>query len=189
MKLKDFIPQGILPDAENDAIAFLRADHDKIEDLFARFDEIKYGRSDAEKNRLVAEICREIRLHAALEEEIFYPAVRAEIADDDLMNEARVEHEGIHRLVIELESMDSSDEMLNAKMHVLCAYIKHHVREEEEDIFRKARESAIDIHVLAARLAKRKRQLLRNAAATAGDAPDARKTPSRSPASEPRAYR
>src|SRR6478735_9172010 len=131
MKLKDLIPQGILPDIEADAIAFLRADHDKIEDLFSAFDEIRYGRADDDKKRIVGDLCREIRLHAAIEEELFYPAVRAEIADDDLMNEARVEHEGVGRLVSELQGMEPSDEMLNAKMHVLDAYVTHHVREEE----------------------------------------------------------
>src|SRR5205814_2624675 len=113
-----------------------------------------------EKMRLVTELCREFLAHAAVEEEIFYPAVREEIADDDLMNEARVEHEGAKRLVAELQGMDPADEMLNAKMHVLCAYIKHHVREEEEDIFRKAREADLDLFALAGRMEKRKRQLL-----------------------------
>lgn len=187
MKLKDLIPQGILPETKEDAIALLRADHDKVEDLFGRFDEIKYGRADAEKKRLVTDLCREIRMHAALEEEIFYPAVRAEIADDDLMNEARVEHEGAKRLVAELEAMDPADEMLNAKMHVLCAYIKLHVREEEEDIFRKARESGMDLVALATRMRKRKKQILGGSALEGRRAAISRKP--RSPASETRAGR
>jgi hypothetical protein len=158
-----------------------------VEDLFVSFDEIKYGRADDEKKRLVTELCREFKIHAALEEEIFYPAVRAEIADDDLMNEARVEHEGAKRLVAELEAMDPDDEMLNAKMHVLCAYIKLHVREEEEDIFRKARESSLDLGALAERMKKRKRQLLVGLAPKARRAAVSRKP--RSPASETRAGR
>jgi hemerythrin superfamily protein len=169
MKLKDLIPQGILPETRPDAIALLRADHDRIEDLFISFDQIKYGRAEAEKMRLVSDLCRELLVHAAVEEEIFYPAVRSEIADDDLMNEARVEHEGARRLISELQAMDPADEMLNAKMHVLCAYIKHHVREEEEDIFRKARESGLDLLAMAARMEKRRRQLL------AGKSPKARR--------------
>jgi len=184
MKLKDLIPQGILPDPRPDAIALLRADHDKVEDLFVSFDEIKYGRANAEKMHIVNELCREFLAHAAVEEELFYPAVRAEIADDDLMNEARVEHEGARRLVAELQSMDPADDMLNAKMHVLCAYIKHHVREEEEDIFRKARESGLDLFALAARMEKRKRQLLTGKPPKRRRAPVSRK--SRSHASEPR---
>lgn len=187
MKLKDLIPQSILPETTEDAIALLRADHDRVEDLFISFDEIKYGRADAEKKRLVTELCREFRLHAALEEELFYPAVRAEIADDDLMNEARVEHEGAKRLVAELEDMLPADEMLNAKMHVLCAYIKLHVREEEEDIFRKARESSLDLVALAGQMKKRKLQLLGSLAPKARRAAVSRKT--RSSASESRAGR
>jgi len=184
MKLKDLIPQGILPETKEDAIALLRADHDKVEDLFVSFDEIKYGRAGTEKTRLVSELCRELTVHAALEEELFYPAVRGEIADDDLMNEAQVEHEGAMRLVAELETMDPADEMLNAKMHVLCAYIKLHVREEEEDIFRKARETGLDLLALAERMKKRKRQLL------AGKSPKGRRSPAarkpRTHAHEPR---
>ena len=161
MKLTDFIPQGILPAAEEDAIALLRADHDKIEDLFSSYEAIKYGRSD-EKKHLVTEICREVRTHALVEEELFYPAVRAEIADDDLMNEAMVEHEGIERLISELETMDAADDMLNAKMHVLDAYIAHHVREEEENIFPKARESDIDMVVLAETMLRRRSRMLQD---------------------------
>jgi hypothetical protein len=188
MKLKDLIPQGILPEAKEDAIALLRADHDKVEDLFASFDEIKFGRAQGDKKRLVGDLCREFRLHCAVEEEIFYPAVRAEIADDDLMNEALVEHEGARQLVAELEHMDPSDEMLNAKMHVLCAYIKHHVREEEEDMFRKARETGLDMGELAGRMTKRKRQLVEGAGSKTGRASAARKR-TRAPSPESRAAR
>jgi hemerythrin superfamily protein len=191
MQLKDFIPQGILPTPEEDAIALLRADHDKVEDLFSSYDEIKYGRSDGEKKRLVNEICREIRTHAALEEELFYPAVRAEVADDDLMNEATVEHDSIGRLVSELETMDVADDMMNAKMHVLEAYITHHVREEEENIFPRARESGLDMAALAAQMARRRSslandvgKLLQDGAARRG-----RKPRSRSSSGEPRVPR
>jgi hemerythrin superfamily protein len=193
MQLKDFIPQGILPAPEEDAIALLRADHDKVEDLFSSFDEIKYGRSDSEKKRLVSEICREIRTHSALEEELFYPAVRAEVADDDLMNEATVEHDGIGRLVSELQSMDVSDDMLNAKMHVLEAYIAHHVREEEENIFPRARESGLDMAALAAQMIRRRSsladdvgRLLQDGAERRARASTQRKQRSRSGSSEPR---
>jgi hemerythrin superfamily protein len=161
MKLKDLIPQGILPESsEEDAIALLRADHDKVEDLFTSFDEVKFGRDHPAKEKLVRDLCSEFRVHSAIEEEIFYPAVRSEIADDDLMNEAQVEHEGARRLVTELETMEAADEMLNAKMHVLCAYIKHHVREEEQDMFPKVRETGIDLRALGARMTKRKRELV-----------------------------
>lgn len=159
MKLKDLIPPGILPDVGEDAVALLRADHDRVEDLFASFDQIKHGRDYGEKARLVRELCELVKTHTLLEEEIFYPAVRAEIADDDLMNEAAVAHEGARRLATELETMDAADEMLNAKMHVLCAYLKHHVREEEQDMFPKARETGLDFRGLARRMIDRRGQL------------------------------
>lgn len=184
MKLKDLIPQGILAEEPgDDAIAALRADHDKVDALFTNFDQVKDGRDSAEKRRLVGEVCREFIAHSTVEEEIFYPALRAQIADDDLMNEAKVEHEGARRLVTELESMDADDDMLNAKMHVLCGYIKHHVREEEQDMFPKARHTALDMVELGARIAKRKRQLLKGD----GSAPVALNSASREPLSEPRA--
>jgi hemerythrin superfamily protein len=196
MQLKDLIPQGILPAPEEDAIALLRADHDKVEDLFSRYEEIKYGRSDSEKKRLVNEICREIRTHAALEQELFYPEVRAEIADDDLMNEAAVEHAGIARLVSELETMDVADDMMNAKMHVLEAYITHHVREEEENIFPRARESELDMTALAARLIRRRSglssdvgKLLPEGAADRRRSPAPRRQRPRSSSGEPRVPR
>ncbi len=187
MRLKDLIPEGILPAAEDDAIAFLRAEHDRVEDLFASFDEIKYGRADADKQRVVGEICRELRLHSAVEEEIFYPAVRAEIADDDLMNEATVEHDGIERLVADLEAMAPEDDMVNAKMHVLDAYVTHHVREEEENIFPKARECAIDLLALAAKMARKRAKLVQAGAAKADST--ARKPRARTTPGEPRAHR
>ena len=188
MKLKDLLPQGILPDIDEDALAFLRADHDRIEDLFSTFDEIKYGRDDADKKRLVGELCSELRVHSAIEEELFYPAVRGEIADDDLMNEASVEHEGIGRLVGELEAMEPSDEMLNAKMHVLDIYVTHHVREEEENIFPRARDSELDLAGLAGKLARRKARLLQQASEARGDGSQ-RRSRSRPAAAEPRAPR
>jgi hemerythrin superfamily protein len=191
MQLKDFIPQGILPAPEEDAIALLRADHDKLEDLFSSFDEIKYGRSDSEKKRLVNAICREIRMHSALEQELFYPAARAEVADDDLMNEAIVEHDGIARLVSELETMDVADDMMNAKMHVLEAYINHHVREEEENIFPRARESGLDMAELAAQMIRRRSSLDNDVGKLLQDgaARRARKPRPRSSPGEPRAPR
>lgn len=185
MKLTDLIPEGILTAVEDDAISYLRAEHDRVEDLFASFDEIKYGRADADKQRIVGEVCRELRLHAAIEEELFYPAVRGEIADDDLMNEATVEHDGIERLVADLEAMEPEDDMVNAKMHVLDAYVTHHVREEEENIFPKARESGIDLAALAGKMARRRAKLLQAGAPASAT----RKTRTRRPAGEPRAHR
>ena len=187
MKLKDLLPRSIPPGTEADAIALLRADHDRIEDLFSRFDELKCGREGTETRLVVDELCREFRLHSMLEEELFYPAVRAAIGDDDLMNEACIEHEGARRLVAELERTEASDAMLTARMHVLDAYITHHVREEEENIFPKARESGVDLGALAIKMGRRKGQLLRESAHPAV-ASATRRSRAR-PASEPRAPR
>jgi hypothetical protein len=185
MKLKDIVPHSILPHAKEDAIGLLRADHDAMEDMFYSFDQIKHGRDYAEKKRLVRDLCRIFRIHSTLEEEIFYPAVRAEVADDDLMNEALVEHEGAEQLVAGLETMDAADEMLNATMHVLCAYIKHHVREEEQDMFPKARDTELDMDALGVRMNKRRKQLLEGIERT-GRLPAPRKGRQRTATTEPR---
>ena len=117
----------------------LREDHKKVKGLFEEFEHAEEAKA---KQRIVETAVADLEVHSKLEEGLIYPAIRAEIADDDLMNEAKVEHEGARRLVSELESMNADDDMLNAKMHVLCAYIKHHVREEEQDMFPKARDTA-----------------------------------------------
>src|SRR5688500_7799174 len=127
MKLKDIIPKQLLPDAlqeGEDAIDLLTADHERVKSLFEEFEEIKDGRANKEKKRIVTEACNELTLQAKVEEEIFYPAVRAAIDEDDLMNEARVEHATAKDLIRQLESMEPSDEMYVATFTVLREYIE-----------------------------------------------------------------
>jgi hemerythrin-like domain-containing protein len=177
MKLKDLLPKEILPSGTEDAIDMLKADHDKVKELIERFEEIKGGRAVKEKANIVREACKELRVHAALEEQVFYPAARRAIDDDDLMNEATVEHTSAKDLIRQLESMTPADEMFAAKFTVLGEYINHHVREEENEMFPKVRKSDIDLDALGQKMAARKAQLMREPAAKSRKAATSRKSP------------
>ena len=133
-----------------DAVALLKADHRKVEDLFAKFEKTKAA---DRKQRLAKEICTELTVHTLIEEEIFYPACRGEIKDETV-SEAYVEHDGAKMLIAELEAGSPEDDFYDAKMKVLSEEIKHHVKEEEmrsEGMFAQAK-AAEKIVVLAGAL-------------------------------------
>jgi hypothetical protein len=142
-----------------DAIALLKADHRKVEDLFAKFEAAKGANK---KKELVTKICTELTVHCIIEEEIFYPACKGKIEDADL-NEAYVEHDGAKVLIAELEASTPDQEFYNAKVKVLSEEIKHHVHDEEmrsEGVFAQARDAGLDIDELGARMAARKKELM-----------------------------
>ena len=141
-----------------DAIELLKRDHADVKKAFKAFEKAKYKDPQAGKD-FVASICRDIEVHAALEEEIFYPAVRARIKDDDLMNEAQVEHNSAKQLIAEIQKLSGDDPMLKAHAQVLAEYIQHHVREEEGEIFPKAKRAKLDLEALAQQMLERKEQL------------------------------
>ncbi|MDB5487295.1 MAG: hypothetical protein JWQ58_1010 [Reyranella sp.] len=142
------------------AVALLKADHRKVEELFESFEK---AHATERKKALVQEICTELMVHTTIEEEIFYPACKGEIADKDLLDEAYVEHDGAKVLIAELLEAAPSDEFYDAKVKVLSEMIKHHVKEEEkrsEGIFAEARDAGMDLDGLADRLKARKAELL-----------------------------
>jgi hypothetical protein len=143
-----------------DAIALLKADHRKVEGLFAQFEKAK----DAGRKRdLSNQICLELRVHAQIEEDIFYPACSEEGVDEDLMNEAYVEHDSAKVLIGEIEKTSPDDQYFDAKVKVLSEQIKHHVKEEEKkqgNMFAKARKAGVDVKALGERMAAEKQQLL-----------------------------
>lgn len=143
--------------APKDAIALLRADHEAVSELFAEFEKT---RSSAKKKALVAEICTALSVHAQIEEEIFYPAVKAALKDKLLVPEATVEHTGVKDLIAQLEGVEPDGEMYDAKVKVLSEYVKHHVKEEQTEMFVKAKASSLDMLELGARMAARKDELL-----------------------------
>jgi hemerythrin superfamily protein len=142
-----------------DAIALLKADHRKVEDLFEQFE----GASgDGKKQKIALEICLELTVHAQIEEEIFYPACEGKV-EEDLLKEAYVEHDGAKALIAEIEARGSDDEYYDAKVKVLSEQIEHHVEEEEkrmEGLFAQAREAGLDMVALRDQLAARKAELL-----------------------------
>lgn len=140
----------------SDAIAMLTKDHKEVKALFDKFESAK---GEQAKKNIVETACDELEIHAQLEEEIFYPAVRAKIKDDDLMNEAEEEHLIVKRLIAELREMQPSDEHYDAKFTVLGEGVEHHVKEEESDMFVKAKKSGIDLIELGSKMLKRKQQL------------------------------
>lgn len=145
----------------DDPIASLVADHRKVKALFKEFASLKEEDGDSEeKQRLVRQICLALKVHATLEEEIFYPAVRERIDDEDLMDEAVVEHASAKDLIAQLESMDSEDDLYDAKVTVLGEQIDHHVEEEEGEMFPKARKAKVNTPELAAEMQTRREELI-----------------------------
>lgn len=143
------------------AIELLTEDHEKVKGLFSEFDAIAGDDSDLEEKAvLVQKICRELVAHMAIEEEIFYPAARSAIDDDDLLDEAIVEHASAKELIEQLEAMNPDEDQYDAKVKVLKEYIEHHVKEEEEDMFPKIEASGLDLDHYGEQLAERKEEML-----------------------------
>lgn len=131
----------------NLAIDLLIDDHKKVKKLFKDFDKLKEKGSDEEKQALVEEICNELLLHTQVEEEIFYPAAR-EAVEEDMLNEAEVEHASAKDLIEQIQALKPSDPMYDAKVTVLGEYIEHHVEEEEKEMFPKVKKAKLDLEAL-----------------------------------------
>ena len=140
-----------------DAIALLRADHKVVSDLFEEYEK---SRSTSKKAQLVAKICTELSVHAQIEEEIFYPAVKAALKDKELIPEATIEHASVKDLIAQVEGVEPDGEMFDAKIKVLSEYVKHHVKEEHNEMFPKAKATRLDMAELGAQMAERKAELL-----------------------------
>ena len=143
--------------ASKDAITQLRADHVKVSRLFAEYEK---ARTTTRKKALVAEICTELTVHAQIEEEIFYPEVKVALKDHLLVPEATVEHGSLKELIAQIEAVEPNGEMYDAKVKVLSEYVKHHVKEEQDEMFPKVRASSLDLLELGSRMAARKEKLL-----------------------------
>jgi hemerythrin superfamily protein len=140
-----------------DATAMLRADHKLVSGLFAQYEKTQ---SSSKKKQLVGQICTELSVHAQVEEEIFYPAVKEALHDHELVPEATVEHASLKSLISEVEGVEPDGEMFDAKIKVLGEYVKHHVKEEQTEMFPKAKATDLDMRELGARIAARKEVLL-----------------------------
>jgi cell division septum initiation protein DivIVA len=141
-----------------DAIALLKADHRKVEDLFAKFEA---ATGDGKKKSLAEQICMELTIHTKIEEDIFYPACKGAV-EEDLLKEAYVEHDGAKVLIAEIEAGGPNDDFYDAKVKVLAEQIAHHVEEEEkraDGMFSQARKAGLDIDALGEAMAIEKQQL------------------------------
>ena len=141
------------------AIELLKEDHAKVKKAFKEFE--KMDRSDTETCRqLVTSVCEDLKTHTLLEEEIFYPAVRAAIEDEDIMNEAAIEHETAKMLIEQLENMGPEDPNYFATFTVLGEYVLHHVKEEEGEMFPQAKKARdLDLEALGEQLKARNEEL------------------------------
>ncbi len=142
-----------------DAVALLKADHRKVEDLFAKFEA---ATGDGKKQALAEQICLELTVHTKIEEDIFYPACEGKV-EEDLLKEAYVEHDGAKVLIAEIEAGGPDDEFYDAKVKVLSEMIEHHVKEEEqrvEGMFSQARKAGLDMDALGEQMAAEKAQLI-----------------------------
>lgn len=143
-----------------DALALLDADHAQLLQLFASFRELSaHGAQAARRKALAEQICLELTIHARLEDELFYPALRQAMGDEDLLDEAEVAHASARDLMVQVLAMRPQDELYDAKVTVLGEYVQQHVRFEREQLFGCARRCGLDLARLAQRLQERQAEL------------------------------
>lgn len=144
-----------------DALELLAADHLKVRQLFKDYERlVEFKAQGTERQPLAESICVLLTVHAALEEEIFYPAARAALMPTDLVDEASVEHASAHELIERIRAMDADDELYDATVRVLGEYIGHHVGEEEDQLFPAVRGASLDLAELGLEMSDRKAELL-----------------------------
>lgn len=134
----------------------LRADHKLVSGMFAEFEKTN---SNSIKKKLVGRICKELSIHAQLEEEIFYPAFKAALRDKELVPEANVEHQAVKDLIAQVDGVEPFGEEYDAKVKVMGEFVKHHVKEEHNEMFPKAKSSKMDLVALGAQMFARKQEL------------------------------
>jgi len=177
---------GRSTDAPRDAIALLKQDHRTVSQLFEEF-----AKADEEEQSTIAQrVCQLLTVHAQIEEELVYPAAKeafeGEEEDEDLVNEAEVEHGSAKELIAKIEGMSSGDEHFKATVTVLGEYIKHHVKEEESELFPQLKKTELDLKELGGRLAERKFALMEQLGIEEQEAPQPRKRSAGRAASRPK---
>lgn len=135
------------------AIEMLREDHRKVQELFEKFEESSDG-----KEQICEQAIAELETHATLEEEIFYPAAQKQIEDKELIDEAHEEHHVVKLIMAELKKMTASDERFEAKFKVMSESVKHHIQEEESELFPMI-EDKLDAESLGEQMQARKEEL------------------------------
>ena len=142
---------------EKDAIQLLKADHREVEGMFSQFEKTN---GMFTKAKLAEQICLALKVHTQIEEEIFYPAARDALSDEEMVDEAVVEHAAAKDLIAEIEAMEPGEDLFDAKVKVLSEQIEHHVEEEEKEMFPKLQKTDMDMRALGLRMAERKMELM-----------------------------
>jgi hemerythrin superfamily protein len=159
-------------DSPRDAVTLLKQDHRTVESLFEKFEDADEG----EQASIAERVCQLLTIHAQIEEEILYPAAREALEDEEdteLVSEALVEHGTAKDLIAKIEGMTPDDESFKATVKVLSEYIKHHVKEEEGEMFPKLKKTELDLRQLGERLAERKHSLMEEMGIASEEAPSA----------------
>ena len=149
-------------DPAKDVLQMLMAEHREVKAMLQRYQVLAdaAGRGD-ERMLLASQVCVALALHMQMEEELLYPAAREVLPkDEDVVDEAYVEHAGAKTLIAQLKTMTSDQPLFDAKVKVLGEYIDHHVREEESEFFPKLRRTSLDLEAMGEQIAQRKRQLM-----------------------------
>ena len=147
---------------KEDAIQLLKQDHREVEALFKEFEKLEEEGGGAVEP-IIATACTELKIHDKLETEVFYPAIREGASEEeiaDLLDEAEVEHTSVRELIQKIEGMQADDEKRNAHFTVLVEYVKHHVKEEEKEMFPKVKKLGLDLKSLGAQMKERKTALM-----------------------------
>ena len=144
--------------ASPSAIDLLEQDHREVEEWFDEYDELK--KDNDRKAELAQKICLALKVHAQIEEEIFYPQAREATKDNDLIDEAVVEHATVKNLIAEIESMEVGEDLYDAKIRVLGEMVKQHIKEEEEELFPELEPAKMDLDAFGKELAERKEELM-----------------------------
>ncbi len=148
-------------DVPLDAIELLKNDHQEVDALFKRYQELADSQADDDDRRSLAEqICTALTVHATIEEEIFYPAASDVVDETELLNEADVEHQGVKDLIAKIQASEPDDVLYDAQVKVLGEYVRHHVQGEENELFPRLEEADLDLDALGAELATRQEELL-----------------------------
>jgi hemerythrin-like domain-containing protein len=145
----------------DDAVSMLMEDHKKVQKLFRDFEKA-HDQQDEETCQQIAElVCAELEVHTTLEEELFYPAAREALGEDEeLIDEAEIEHQSAKDLIAGLRAMEASDQRFAPTFTVLAEYVKHHIKEEEDEMFPKLKNAKLDVKSLGQEMAARKTQLM-----------------------------
>jgi hemerythrin superfamily protein len=159
--------------ARTDVLSQLKEDHKRVKKAYRDFQKLDVEDDPQTCQALVLQVLDELTVHAALEEELLYPAARAAIADVSLVDEAEVEHEGVHTLIDQLRDMGPEDDKYAARFTVLCEYVLHHVKEEEGEMFPQLETARLDWTPLAAQMNERRQELTPPPESENGSADDA----------------